>query len=35
MQWATADTMAYPGSTEDVPDELNVPHWTWDGLVTP
>ena len=31
--WATTTTMAgYPGSADDVPDGLELPHWTWDGL---
>jgi hemoglobin len=32
--WATTTTMArYPGSGDDVPDGLPIPHWSWDGLV--
>jgi hemoglobin len=32
--WATRTTMtAYPDSPDDVPDGLNVPRWSWDGLV--
>jgi hypothetical protein len=23
----------YHGSVEDVPNELAIPHWSWDGLV--
>jgi hemoglobin len=31
--WATTTSMArYPGSADDVPDGLRVPHWSWDGL---
>jgi hemoglobin len=30
--WATHHTMArYPGSADDVPDGLPIPHWDWDG----
>lgn len=32
--WATTTSMArYPQSAEDVPDNLDIPHWSWDGLV--
>lgn len=32
--WATTDTMArYPHSPEDVPDGLQIPKWSWHGLV--
>lgn len=32
--WATTTTMArYPRSADDVPDGLEMPHWSWDGLV--
>ena len=32
--WATTDTMArYPRSLEDVPDGLQIPKWSWHGLV--
>ena len=31
--WATTTTMAaYPEGAEDVPDDLPLPHWSWDGL---
>jgi hemoglobin len=33
--WATTTTMAgYPGSAGDVPDDLEIPRWSWEGLVT-
>jgi hemoglobin len=33
--WATRTAMnAYPDSPDDVPDGLDVPRWTWDGLAT-
>lgn len=33
--WATTTTMArYHRSPDDVPDGLDVPKWSWDGLVT-
>ncbi len=33
--WATTTTMArYHRSADDVPDGLQIPHWSWDGLVT-
>jgi hemoglobin len=32
--WTTINTMArYPGSANDVPEGLQIPHWSWDGLV--
>ena len=31
--WATTTTMAkYPRSADDVPADLSIPHWSWDGL---
>ena len=32
--WATTTTMArYQRSADDVPDDLRIPHWSWNGLV--
>ena len=32
--WATTTTMArYPYSADDVPGGLEIPRWSWDGLV--
>jgi hemoglobin len=32
--WATTTTMArYHRSADDVPDGLEIPRWSWDGLV--
>lgn len=32
--WTTTTTMAaYHGSGDDVPDDLSIPCWSWDGLV--
>ncbi len=34
--WATTTTMsAYADSADEVPDGLELPHWSWDGLVSP
>jgi hemoglobin len=34
FSWSTTTTMArYPGSADDVPDGLAMPHWSWQGLV--
>jgi len=34
--WANTEAMtAYPQSPDDVPDDLALPHWSWDGPVTP
>jgi hemoglobin len=31
--WATTTTMArYHDSADDVPADLAIPHWSWDGL---
>jgi hemoglobin len=31
--WATTTSMArYPDSADDVPDDLSIPRWSWDGL---
>ena len=31
--WATRTTMSgYHHSANDVPNGLNIPHWSWDGL---
>jgi hemoglobin len=31
--WATTTTMArYHESAADVPEDLAIPHWSWDGL---
>jgi hemoglobin len=33
--WATTTTMArYHDSADDVPNGLNIPHWSWDGLTS-
>jgi hemoglobin len=30
--WATTTTMSrYHGSADDVPDDLTIPRWSWDG----
>lgn len=32
--WATTTTMSrYHRSARDVPDDLEIPQWSWDGLV--
>ncbi|MBM3457757.1 MAG: oxidoreductase [Armatimonadetes bacterium] len=31
--WATTHSMAaYPESADEVPDDLDIPRWSWDGL---
>lgn len=33
--WATTNTMSvYHGSADDVPDDLHIPRWSWNGLQT-
>jgi hemoglobin len=29
---ATTDMARYPGSADDVPDGMEIPRWSWDGL---
>jgi hemoglobin len=32
--WATTTSMArYHESADEVPDDLRIPRWSWDGLV--
>jgi hemoglobin len=34
--WATTTSMArYQRSADDVPDALEIPHWSWNGPVSP
>jgi hemoglobin len=34
FSWATTTAMSrYPRSADDVPHGLDIPHWSWDGLV--
>jgi hemoglobin len=34
--WATANTMSrYHRTAEEVPDDLRIPLWSWEGLVAP
>jgi hemoglobin len=33
FSWATTTTMSsYPDDANDVPEDLRIPHWSWDGL---
>ena len=33
FSWATTTRMsAYPENVDDVPDDLHIPQWSWDGL---
>jgi hemoglobin len=32
MEWAVADVMAYSPRGSEVPKEMVVPRWSWDGL---
>ncbi len=35
FSWATTTTMArYHDSADEVPEDLQIPHWSWDGLVS-
>jgi hemoglobin len=35
FEWATRAQMSrYHRSADDVPDGLDIPHWSWDGLVS-
>ncbi|WP_198412628.1 chloride channel protein [Nocardioides mangrovicus] len=35
MEWAVTGVNAYPESKDDVPEDLAMPRWGWDGLVSP
>ena len=31
--WSTTTAMGrYPGSADDVPEGMGIPHWSWDGV---
>jgi hemoglobin len=32
MEWAVTDMLRYETSADDVPRDLTVPRWSWDGL---
>jgi hemoglobin len=32
MQWAVTEVMSYSPLGSEVPADLGVPHWSWDGL---
>ncbi len=33
--WTTTKTMAaYPSRTDEIPDDLRIPRWSWNGLAT-
>ena len=33
IAWATTTAMSrYPGSADDVPDGMDIPRWSWQGL---
>jgi hemoglobin len=32
MQWAVNEAISYPDQDAEVPAELPMPHWSWDGL---
>ena len=35
FSWATTVAMTkYHASADDVPSDLSIPHWSWDGLIT-
>ena len=35
FEWTTTQSMAaYPGRKSDVPEDLRIPRWSWDGLLT-
>lgn len=35
FEWTTTTTMSrYHRSEEEVPDGINIPQWSWDGLVS-
>jgi hemoglobin len=32
MEWAVDEVLAFSPAGAEVPDDLPVPRWTWDGL---
>ncbi|MFJ1758870.1 group II truncated hemoglobin [Amycolatopsis sp. NPDC088138] len=34
MEWAVAEVLTYPGPPGEVPADLAVPRWSWNGLQT-
>jgi len=32
--WATTSMTVYPDSPDDVPSDLEIPLWSWDGPIT-
>jgi len=35
FEWTTTTTMAaYPEDADDVPDDLRIPRWSWEGLLS-
>lgn len=34
MEWAVADVLVYAPEGSEVPSDVPVPQWSWDGLVT-
>ena len=32
MEWAVHEVLSYSPAESDVPANLPVPHWSWDGL---
>jgi hemoglobin len=34
FHWAIEEMSRHPASADDVPDGLDLPRWSWDGLVT-
>ncbi len=34
MEWAVAEVLLYGPPGREVPTELTMPCWTWEGLVT-
>jgi hemoglobin len=34
MEWAVGDVLVYSPEGSEVPSEVPMPHWSWDGLRT-
>ena len=34
MEWAVADVLVYAPEGSEVPSDVPMPQWSWDGLVT-
>lgn len=34
MEWAVAEMIGHPAGDQDIPVDMEMPRWSWDGLVS-